>query len=187
MINSTVSGNSTSGSLSVGGGIGSRGAVSVISSTVSDNTSGGEGGGIFIATSAPSITIFNSIIAGNTDDGTAPDLRGESSLAINFNYSLIGATDLTIAGNGNQVGTLTNPLNPLLGPLADNGGLTLTHALLAGSPAIDAGSDVLAANLSTDQRGFLFLRSFDDPATLGTGVDIGSFELQTLRPGGGGR
>ena len=177
LIDSTVSGNSTSRSAE-GGGISARGAVSIVSSTVSGNTSGGEGGGIFVASSAPSITISNSIVAGNSDDGTAPDLQGDSSLAINS--SLIGATDLTINGNGNQVGTLSNPLDPLLGPLADNGGLTQTHALLLGSPAIDAGSDALAAGLPTDQRGVPFVRSFNDPTAPGAGVDIGSFELQTL-------
>ena len=175
LVSSTVSGNSTVGGLADGGGIAANGAVSLISSTVSNNTSGSTGGGIFVATSAPSITISNSIIAGNTDDGTAPDLRGSSSLAIN--YSLIGATDLTIAGNGNQVGTLTSPLDPRLEPLADNGGPTLTHALLPGSPAIDAGNNALAVDengnlLTTDQRG--------ETRIQGGTVDIGAVEFEEM-------
>ncbi|MDA8564066.1 right-handed parallel beta-helix repeat-containing protein [Mariniblastus sp.] len=186
VISSTVSGNSASGSGTAfagvnGGGIFANGDLSVISSTVSGNTAGDVGGGIFVINNSSSITISNSIVAGNTDGGGAPDLRsGTNSLAIS--YSLIGATDLTITGNGNQVGTLMSPLDPLLGPLADNGGPTQTLALLAGSPAIDAGSDALAAGLSSDQRGFPFVRAFDDPTASGASVDIGSFEVQTLSP-----
>ena len=59
-------------------------------------------------------------------------------------------------------------VDPLLGPLADNGGLTRTHALLAGSPALDAGDD--AAAPATDQRGIA--------RPQGAASDIGSFELQ---------
>ena len=181
LINSTVYGNSTLGTDADGGGIFSSGVVSVISSTVSGNTSGSVGGGIHVTNDGSSITISNSIVAGNTDDGSAPDLRSGNN-ARTINYSLIGATGLTILGNGNQVGTLMSPLDPLLGPLADNGGPTQTLALLAGSPAIDAGSDALAAGLSSDQRGFPFVRTFDDPAAPGASVDIGSFEVQTLSP-----
>ena len=64
--------------------------------------------------------------------------------------------------NGNIVGS-----DPVLGPLADNGGPTFTHALLAGSPAIDAG-DTLEP---TDQRG--------EARPFGLADDIGAFELQT--------
>ena len=67
----------------------------------------------------------------------------------------------------------------LLGPLADNGGPTLTHVLLLGSPAIDAGDNTLAVDedgvpLANDQRGEGFDRVFGD------GVDIGAFELQPV-------
>ena len=49
-------------------------------------------------------------------------------------------TGATITDNGgNLIGTAAAPIDPLLGPLADNGGPTLTHALLAGSPAINRG------------------------------------------------
>src|SRR5205085_446167 len=71
--------------------------------------------------------------------------------------------------------------NPLLGPLADNGGFTLpdgstirTHALLAGSPAVNAGSNTLA--LAADQRGAGFVR------VIGAAADVGAFEKQTLPP-----
>ena len=58
--------------------------------------------------------------------------------------------------------------NPLLGLLADNGGLTLTHALLAGSPAIDTGNSDLAICPTTDQRGYT--------RPIGAGCDIGAYE-----------
>jgi hypothetical protein len=60
--------------------------------------------------------------------------------------------------------------DPLLGPLTDNGGLTLTMALMPGSPAIDAGNNVAA--LADDQRGTGFLRH------VGVRTDIGAFEVQ---------
>ena len=68
------------------------------------------------------------------------------------------------------------PLDTVLDPLADNGGLTLTHALAAGSPAIDAGNndfsvDAGGAALTTDQRGAGFLRISD------VNADIGAFEV----------
>jgi hypothetical protein len=67
---------------------------------------------------------------------------------------------------------ITNSIsgNPLLGPLADNGGLTLTHALSPSSPAIHTGAN--PQSLVTDQRGTGFARE------IGGLVDIGAFELQ---------
>jgi hypothetical protein len=78
--------------------------------------------------------------------------------------------------NGNLVGTFASPLDARLGPLADNGGQTQTHALLLGSPAINAGNNSLAVApdntpLTTDQRGAGF------PRIVGGTVDMGSFEF----------
>ena len=86
---------------------------------------------------------------------------------MNATNSLIQvATGFTFGTNtANIVGQ-----NPLLGPLANNGGPTQTHALLSGSPAIDTGSNPLA--LSFDQRGTGFAR------TVGAQTDIGAFEVQ---------
>ena len=66
--------------------------------------------------------------------------------------------------------------DPDLGPLADNGGLTQTHALPAGSSAIDKGTSAGAP--STDQRGI--------SRPQGSGYDIGAFEFEVTSPGGGG-
>ena len=79
--------------------------------------------------------------------------------------------DLNIGGTGNLIGSLAAPIDPLLGPLADNSGPTETHALLVGSPAIDAGDD--GVTQTEDQRGLA--RNFN-------GVDIGAFERQAIEP-----
>ena len=183
-----------------GGGIFADNAtVSIYNSTISNNVSGGggrggtgnddsgnpggagDGGGIAVFSST-AISIQNSIVANNSiADGTANDLD-QAGGTLTINHSLIGVTDgLTISGNvGNLTGTAASPLDPLLGPLSDNGGPTLTHALLPGSPAIDAGENSLAvdqagATLTTDQRGF---DRFFDGLNSGTAiVDIGAFEL----------
>ena len=107
-------------------------------------------------------------------------LLADADSTLTINHSLIGVADNVtqpISGNiGNQLGTAVSPLDPVLGPLAFNGGPTRTHALLPGSPAIDAGSNALAVDedgdpLLTDQRGDGF-----DRIVSGT-VDIGAFEL----------
>ena len=79
--------------------------------------------------------------------------------------------------NGNLIGAGSGAaINPLLGPLADNGGATWTHALLAGSPAINAGDASAVAGVgdvpSNDQRGAPFVRVF------GGRIDIGAVEQQ---------
>ena len=101
-------------------------------------------------------------------------------------YSLIGNaqdTSLTEApvglpdANGNLIGgPIHGTIDPLLGPLADNGGPTFTHALLAGSPAINAGDLAAVAGVNGvpefDQRGMPFGRVFNGR------IDIGAFEYQ---------
>ncbi len=178
---STVSGNTATGTFAPGGGgiSTSFGAVTLNSSTVTGNSTAGAGGGISVSNSLfnPTLTISNSIVAGNTDNGTAADLRPDPDGALNVNFSLIGNT----TGSGINAGTGTgNILNQpaLLGPLANNGGPTLTHALLAGSPAIDAGDPAFDPNAFTpalvnDQRGTGFDRE------VGGRIDIGAYELQT--------
>ena len=176
--NSTVSGNSVTGSDSEGGGIhNTRLSVSIVNSTITGNSSSGEGGGIRLLPSFSGTTlgILNSIVAGNNDGGAGPDVLTSADLIIE--NSLIGDT----TGSGITAATGSeNILNQpaLLGPLADNGGPTQTHALLPGSPAIDAGSNDLAAGLTTDQRGNGFTRI--DAGT----VDVGSFELQPIQTAG---
>jgi predicted outer membrane repeat protein len=106
---------------------------------------------------------LNTIIANNGIGPTNGDFFGT---LISQGYNLIGnLTNTTVVGstNGNIYG-----VDPLLGPLQNNGGLTLTHALLTGSPAIDAGARAGAP--MTDQRGVV--RHF------GIADDIGAFESE---------
>ena len=197
MFNCTVSGNTATGSSSsdvLGGGIYNGGTLSLNNCTVANNTAtagnnatnDASGGGIYIATGQ--VTLNNTIVAANRDVNfpsvaTADDVQGavDSSSAHNLIGDADGASGFA-AANHNQIGTAANPIDPKLGPLANNGGPTQTVALLAGSPAIDAGSNALAIGpdgkpLLTDQRGFY--RIFN-----GT-VDIGAYELGSppLLPG----
>jgi hypothetical protein len=93
-------------------------------------------------------------------------------------FNLIGDNSGATISNprlSDQIGTSASPIDPLLGPLQDNGGPTFTHALLLGSPAIDKGESSAA---TSDQRGFG--RRKDIPALAnaadGDGADIGAFE-----------
>jgi hypothetical protein len=142
---STLSGNTAYGGF--GGGIANySGMLTTIDATLSDNHTDGSGGGITQINGQ--VNARNTILAGNTATAS-PDI---SSALHSQGHNLIGdgtggsgydATDL--------VGTSANPIDPRLGPLQGNGGPTQTMALLAGSPALDAGDP---AQLGVaDQRG----------------------------------
>jgi CSLREA domain-containing protein len=127
MTNSTISGNSALDGW--GGGIYNEGRLTLSSSTVSGNIATESGGGIF-SEDQGKVNLSNTIIAVNTSL-IRPDCRG---LFTSQGRNLIGYAD------GCEVQTNTGDLvdlDPLLGPLQDNGGPTKTHALLPGSPAID--------------------------------------------------
>src|SRR5204863_3800632 len=97
---------------------------------------------------------------------TGPDFSG----AVTANFSLLSnSSGATITGSNNLLN-----VDPLLAPLADNGGPTLTHQPLAGSPLIDKGSN--PANLANDQRGAGY------PRILNGLPDIGSFEGTSVIP-----
>ena len=184
--NSTISGNSAQGGSAQGGGIFANNSLSVTNSTITDNSvtgSGGNGGGAY-SLHGP-VTIRNSIVAGNrdTENGSHPELRRVGTLTVEF--SLIGDKNgnpaLTNGVNGNLVGTHAAPLSPQLGPLQNNGGSTETHALIATSPAIDAGAPGFVAPPNNDQRGAPFVRVADGPDADATArVDMGAVEFQTV-------
>ncbi len=129
--NSTVSANSAS----VGGGVSNNGSLSIDSSTFYGN-SASEGGTI-----SGTAILTNTIIAGTL---LGSDCVGDI-IDGGHNLDSDGTCNLD-PGNGSLPDT-----DPLLGPLQDNGGPTLTHALLPGSPAIDTGDDAQCP--PTDQRG----------------------------------
>lgn len=180
--NSTISDNTARNN---GGGIYNNGTINVTGTTITNNRSSANpfitsgGGGIFNNGSATA-NLFNTIIAANFSSSTtgAPDFNG--TIASGSSYNIIGnnqlTTGVTDGGNGNQVGTPTNPIDPKLGALANNGGATETHALLPNSPAIDKGSSFA---INTDQRGLT--RPVDLPlyANASDGADIGAYELQS--------
>jgi hypothetical protein len=145
--------------------------------TVTDNRAN-FGGGMFVF-NATGPLLHNTLIARNFHGptGTTPD-DVSGHLDPSGDNNLIGdgtgMTGLVNGVNGNQVGTDANPIDPMLGPLADNGGPTLTHALLPGSPAIDAGNNAYATDF--DQRGPGF------PRIVNGIIDIGAFEFQGAAP-----
>ena len=145
------------------------------------------GGGIF--NTGNRLDIKSTIVAANTAfnaSAPAPDVSGAfTSQGFNLIGKIDGSTGFP-AGT-DQTGTIASPLDPMLGTLQDNGGPTQTIALNPGSPAIDKGTSAsLFGQLTTDQRGTGFPRTFDDPsvpnATGSDGTDIGAFELQTIAP-----
>jgi hypothetical protein len=178
--NSTLSGNSATGvsSFSGGGGIYTSSSlpVTLTNVTLTANRANSSGGGLEVYSySFVFPVLHNTLIAGNFGGatGTTPD-DVSGSLDPGGDYNLIGdgtnMTGLSNGVNGNQVGSAAAPIDPLLGPLQDNGGPTLTHALLSGSPAIDAGNNAYATDW--DQRGPGY------PRIVNGIIDIGAFEVQ---------
>jgi predicted outer membrane repeat protein len=178
VIASTFSSNSASqfgGAIYVNGAGSGNGAFSANASTFSGN-SAALGGGIFIqgVGGTAQVQITTTIFKTGLSGANIVNNGGTVSSAFGYNLS---------SDNGGGVLTnSTDKLNtdPLLGPLADNGGPTLTHALLPGSPAIDQGKSF---GQTTDQRGEP--RPFNFPAIAnangGDGSDIGAFEV-IVRP-----
>ena len=196
--NCTISGNSVYGNSfkgpGAGGGIYSLGAT-IINSTLSDNiVAYGNGGAIY---NARALTLGNNTFSHNSAT------HGGGIYNVNLGSIGIGNTILNAGAAGenifNKGGTITSVgynlssddgggylngpgdlinTDPLLGPLQDNGGPTLTHALLEGSPAIDTGDPNFTPPPLYDQRGSPFVRVFNRR------IDIGSFEVQPPpRPG----
>jgi hypothetical protein len=188
IINSTISGNAAVGEhdgepLGDGGGI-EGGTVTLINSTLSGNYAGLADGGILC-----SGTITNSTISGN--NGSISVGTGTLEIVNTILNASAGSSNIanyggTITSHGYNLssddgaGYLTAPgdqinTDPMLGPLQDNGGATLTHALLPGSPAINAGDPNFTPPPLYDQRDTPFVRVYNGR------IDIGSFELQPPR------
>lgn len=181
LTNSTVSGNVADGGSGTGnnpgGGIynlsnsANRGGVLILTnSTIANNRATGLGGGLRHDATG-TVTLRNTIIAGNSSNTNEIDVSGT---IVSQGYNLIGNT----TGSSGWTAADLLDQNPLLAPLGNNGGPTLTHALLPGSPAINAGNNALAVDpttnrdLTRDQRGSV--------RRIGGGmnsmVDIGAYE-----------
>jgi beta-glucanase (GH16 family) len=181
---STISGNVSN---DVGGALRSLGNVTITNSTISGNESTGwYGGAVFITDGVAdmvNVTIKDNVSPPGAPAGVFVGTFGPSSATLNLTNTIVedscflapfGAGPVAINSLGYNLfadgtcgvaGTDTIVASALLGPLADNGGATLTHALLAGSPAIDG---VLGGVCpATDQRGVM-----RDAL-----CDIGSFEF----------
>jgi hypothetical protein len=165
LTNVTISGNRAGAGSGGFDNFNATATANLNNATVTNNTAdfdangpvNAEGGGVFEFSGT--VNLRNTIVAGNRDDSPAakaPDCDGSPTSQGN---NLIG--DLTnceyVAAGGDKLN-----VNPLLGPLADNGGSTFTHALLTGSPALNGAG---AGAAPTDQRG------------VPRSSDIGAYEL----------
>jgi len=167
LFNSTISDNTASDQ---GGGIYNYGEMALNNVTIAGNTAGSDGGGIYCDPSN-TVNVKNTLIADNTATTTGPDCSGNLE---SYGYNLIEDKTGCTINEAENSGTNITGQDPLLGPLADNGGPTKTHALLPGSPAIEAGSctDISGNLVSADQRGY------PRPAPLGGNCDIGAYEAE---------
>jgi len=176
VVNSTISGNEAGSSAGTGGGIANSGLLTLSNSTISGNSSAGAGG--IYNGAGGSVTVANTIVAANSGPPDRSDCLGAlTSRGYNLLGNNGGCAGLIDGVNGDRVGTPGSPLDPRLGPLQDNGGPTATHALLPGSPALDAGDpsgcrDSNGAPLATDQRGQ------PRPDAASGRCDIGAYEAE---------
>lgn len=166
VVNSTISGNQATAYTGGGLYVWTSGAAQLSNVTIADNVANGGGG----VRNDGTLTMRNTLVADNTGSvsGSGPDCGGTIASA---GYNLIGDTSDCgfVAGTGDQVNASAG-----LAALADNGGPTRTHALLAGSAAIDGGNpggclDEDSAAIATDQRG--------ETRPIGSACDVGAFEL----------
>jgi len=158
---------------SYGGGLYLTGTASLTNCTVTDNEAldgaSSAGGGVFVDVGS-NVVLINTIIAGNSAT-ISSDVKSATNTFPAAVHCFIGNGDgssLVNGVNGNQVGSSSHLIDPILGPLQNNGGPTPTRALLPGSPCIDAGTATGAPSI--DQRG--------SARPSGAGYDIGAFEVQ---------
>ena len=186
IVRSTISGNVSN---DVGGGLRSLGNFTITDSTFSGNTSTGWHGGAIFHTDGAMTISYTSVVNNIAPDGgssaifagsfsaTVPSMHIENSLITGNQWYACdrwtGTVNFTTGGVNLVQDDSCSPdpgdiitANAGVGPLADNGGPTFTHALMPGSLAIDAAGGTCSA---TDQRGII--------RPQGAGCDIGAYEL----------
>lgn len=189
IVRSTISGNTATGL--DGGGITTGGGslVDIDDSTISGNTAAGSGGGVFSERGGNTLFLTNVTLSGNEAQGgfgggiaaNGSTLTGLRNVTIVDNTASSGGGGLTevnavvlssIIADDSSCGLgFFQVADVEIGSLADHGGPTLTHALTATSPAIDAGNDSDCA--VTDQRG---MPRFDGNANGTITCDVGAYE-----------
>ncbi len=174
--NSTISGNSAVGVNAVGPGLvggaflgdyssmANQIPATLINNTITLNTATA-GGAVTGGLQVVNGTMTGNIVAGNTADNSPPDCYGGPTSSAGNILGINDGPSCNLTGPGDLQGSLATPVVANLGTLVNNGGLTRTHALNPGSPAINRGGTCPA----TDQRGF-----FRAPAAP---CDAGSFEV----------
>ncbi len=177
-VNSTISGNTANRD---GGGIKNQGTTWLYNTSIINNDAshdrnppGGNGGGIYNLP-GKRLVVTNSLIEDNTtlDSPILDDCNGVLEV---YGWNLLADyTGCSFSGNGNAARGLVSPNT--IGPLANNGGPTLTHALLGGSEAIDTTTaqgciDPTSALLVSDQRGALRIA--------GSKCDVGAYEYDSV-------
>jgi hypothetical protein len=175
LVNSTISGNSGLGAVSgIGAAAQGPGTLDLRSVTIHGNGSDSAGtvGGGLNAAAGTAVAMSHTIVAGN-EAATCDEVHFASPSLLSGASNLLGAVDAACtlaAGFGFVEG------DHALGALADNGGPTLTHAIAAGSAAVDAGAESCTDDdgvaLETDQRGAGY------PRVAGARCDLGAFELE---------
>jgi len=182
--NSTISSNNC---FLFAGGVYNNGTLTITNSTVTGNSAVGQhdghpwghGGGI-----VGEVTLTNSTLSNNYSNLSAGGIEGSGAIGNTILNSNSGANitgSMTSLGynisSDDGGGNLTGPgdqinTDPMIGPLQNNGGPTLTHALLPGSPAVNAGDPNFTPPPFYDQRETPYVRVFNGR------IDIGAFELQ---------
>ncbi|MCP4146339.1 MAG: hypothetical protein GY757_01190 [bacterium] len=189
LTNCTITGNQANGNAAGlgGGGIFSNSASAVnqllLNCTVYSNTAPNQDcGGLYVG-SSNNVLIQNTIIAQNTDlMGNYPDIYELSGLVISRRYNIIGDNGFNFwtGGVGDQVGVHGGVLiDPMLGALTNNSGYTMTHALLAGSPAIDqipVGAVGLTYGNPYNDSPADDQRLISRPLPVANNCDVGAFE-----------
>ena len=159
IVNSTVSGNQAD----LGGGIYTNGNLTLKNVTVNANRATGSGGGLLVLSSSAAEVVVQNTLVANSVAGT--DCVASLSFDTNMNNLIEdGSCSPTVTGD------------PQLGPLDYNGGKTLTHFPMQGSPAIDAGNNPICQ--TDDQRGIT--RPFDGDSTPPATCDIGAIEVNYI-------